>query len=377
MRVWNSDPRNISVVLLCSVLSWASGCGKFFVSPAPPTPPGTGNYFYVANSVTSTIAGFTIGTSSITNTVNSPYSIGVTPSAIAVTPNSKYLYVSSLSGAIFGYSIASSGALSLLNSGSALITGVSPTSLRVDPSGNWLIAADLPPAAYVFAIDSTSGGLTQQGGALPLDAGSPNHIVVTPNNSLAYISLGTGGVDICTFNVSSGVLSKTNQILKPLASVNADQGMAVDPGSKYLFVAETGTSGVRVLSIATTGSLTEVSGSPFKTGIGPTAVIVDVTGSYVYVTNQTDGTISAFALATTGALTAISGSPFTTGIAPFDLSEDTSKTYLGVANQAGKPDFQVFTIGSSTSATPGGLTSFAKTTNTGTPTGAFAVVAAD
>ena len=375
MRFWNSDPRTISVFLLCSVLSWASGCGKFFVEPAPPTPPGTGNFFYVANSVTNTIAGFVIGTSNITNTTNSPYSVGVSPSAIAVTPNSKYLYVASLSGAIFGYSIASSGALNLLNNGTPVITGVSPNVLRVDSSGQWLIAADLSPSAFVFSINATSGLLTQQGSALPLDAGSPNHILVTPNNTLTYTSLGTGGVDICTFNVSSGALSKTNQILKPLASVNADQGLASDPSSKYLFVTETGTSGVRVLSIASTGALTEVSGSPFKTGLGPNSVIVDVSGSYVYVTNQTDGTVSAFALATTGALTAISGSPFKTGTAPTDLTEDTSKTYLGVANQAGSPNFQVFTIGSSTSATPGGLTSFASTT--GSATGAFAVVAAD
>lgn len=171
MRFWNSDPRTIAVLLVCSVLSWASGCGKFFIPPTPPTPPGTGNFFYVANSVTNTIAGFVIGTSNITNTTNSPYSISVAPSAIAVTPNSKYLYVSSLSGAIYGYSIASSGALNLLNNGTPLITGVSPTTLRVDPSGNWLIAADLTPAAYVFAINSTSGALTQQGNALPLDAG--------------------------------------------------------------------------------------------------------------------------------------------------------------------------------------------------------------
>jgi DNA-binding beta-propeller fold protein YncE len=105
--------------------------------------------------------------------------------------------------------------------------------------------------------------------------------------------------------------------------------------------------------------------------------MVDSTGGYVYVTNMTDATISAFSLAaTTGALTAISGSPFPTGAAPMDLTEDTSKTYIGVACSGGSPDFQVFTIGSSTSATPGGLTSFASTTGS-TASGAFAVVAAD
>jgi DNA-binding beta-propeller fold protein YncE len=246
----------------------------------------------------------------------------------------------------------------------------------VDPSGNWLIAADLTPAAYVFSINSSSGLLTEQGGALGLDAGAPNHIVVTPNNGLVYISLGTGGVDICAFNASTGSLSKLNQLLKPRAADDADQGLAVDPGSKYLFVAETGISAVRVLTIATTGSLAEVNGSPFTTGLGPSGVMVDDTGAYVYVTNETDGTVSAFSLGTTGALTAITGSPFKTGSGPVDLTEDTSKTYIGVACTGGLPDFQVFTIGNATSKTPGGLTSFATTTGN-TPSGAFAVVASD
>jgi DNA-binding beta-propeller fold protein YncE len=361
-----------------------SGCGQFFPPQSTASGgggtgggTGTGNYFFVANATTQAIAGFQIGTTNLTNTSNSPYSVGVAPSAIAATPNGSFVYVATLAGAIYGYSVGSGGVLTLLNSGSALITGVSPSTIRVDPSGNWLIAADLTPAAYVFSINSTSGLLTQQGGALPLDTGTPNHIAVTPSNGLVYISLSTGGVDICAFSPSTGALSKLNQILTPKATDDADNGLAIDPASKYLFVAETGVNAVRVLTIASTGSLAEVKGSPFTTGLGPTGVIVDASGSYVYVTNQTDGTVSAFSLATaTGALTEISGSPFATGLAPADLAEDTSKTYIGVACSGGTPDFQVFTIGSSTSATPGGLTSFAKTTGS-TASGALGVVAVD
>jgi DNA-binding beta-propeller fold protein YncE len=102
---------------------------------------------------------------------------------------------------------------------------------------------------------------------------------------------------------------------------------------------------------------------------------VDSTGAYVYVTNRTDGTVSAFTLsATTGGLTQISGSPFATGKNPVALTEDVSHAYIAVACTGGSPDVQVFTIGTTT--TPGGLTSFATATGN-TPTGALAVVAAD
>lgn len=364
------------VVLLCAGLGLA-GCGKFFVKESnTPPPTTTGNYFYVANMTTGTVAGFSVGTSNISGTSNSPYDLGVAPSAIAVTPGSRYVYVSTLAGAIYGYSVGSDGSLSLLNGGNALITGISPVVLEVDPSGKWLVAADQSPAAYVFSIDTTTGLLTPQGNALALDPGSPNRMVFTPDNSLLYVSLGTGGVDIFTFNVSSGVLTKTNQILTPKAVGNGDHGLAVDPGGKFLFVTETGTGGVRVLSIATTGALTEVTGSPFATGVGPAGVMVDSTGSYVYVANRTDGTVSGFTLSLTGTLTAMTGSPFTTGSEPIDLAEDTAGAHIGVACAGGTPDFEVYTIGIATGTTPGALTSFAKSTAS-TPTGAFGVVAAD
>jgi 6-phosphogluconolactonase (cycloisomerase 2 family) len=356
-----------------------SGCGQFFppVTSSSGSGTGSGNYLYVANATTGTVSGFSIGTTDLTDTSNSPYSLGVTPSAMAVTPSGSYIYVSSLAGAIYGYSVGSNGALTLLNNGTSLITGVSPVALAVDPSGKWLVAADPQPEAWIFSIDTSTGLLTQQGNPLALDAGSPNSIVFTPNNNLMYVSLGTGGVDICTFNVSSGVLTQTNQILKPKATAYADQGLAVDPSGAHLFVAETGANAVRVLSIATSGALTEVSGSPFTTGLGPTGVLVDSTGSYVYVTNRTDGTVSAFTLvATTGSLTEINGSPFATGTNPVALTEDTSHTHLAVVCLGGTPDLQVFTIQSSTGSTPGALTSFA-TSGGNTASGALAVVAAD
>lgn len=380
MRSWRMLFRIASVVVLLCV----AGCGKFFVPEngggGTGGGTGSGDYFYVGNQNTGTIAGFSVGTSNLANTPNSPYSIsvGLTPSAMAVTPDGKYVYVGSVAGGIFGFSIGTDGSLSMLNSGSALVSGVAPAVIGVDPTGSWLVEVDLgttttAPISHLFAINSSSGLLTQQGNALGLDVGSPNSIAFTPSNGLVYVSLGTGGVDVLTLN-ASGVLTKTDQFLQPLGAQNADTGMAVDPGGKFLFIAETGSKGLRVLSIASTGVLTEVSGSPFQTGLGPTAVLVDSTGSYVYVANRTDGTISAFTLASTGVVTAISGSPFTTGAQPSGLAEDTSHAHIGVANAGGSPDFQVFTIGSATSTTPGGLTSFAKTTGS-TASGAFAVVA--
>jgi 6-phosphogluconolactonase (cycloisomerase 2 family) len=318
------------------------------------------------------VAGFTIASSALNNLANSPYAIGLPPNALAVTPNNAFLYVGSLSGGIYAYTINSDGTLTVANSGSPVATGISPATMKVDPTGKWLIAADLTPQVYVFAIDTSTGALTAQGNALGLDTGSTSNLYITPNGQNVYISLGTGGVDILTFNTSTGVITKLNQILNPKSSSNADFGLASDPNSKYLFVTETGINSVRVLTINTTGStaLTELSTSPVKTGLGPSQVLVTSDGSYVYVTNRTDGTISGFTLAANGSLTALSGSPYTTGAAPVDIMEDQSHAYIAVACASGNPDMQVFSIDT---ATPGKLDAFASKTTGTDPTLASAI----
>src|SRR5690242_1244991 len=103
MRRRKSFARIVSVLFpLCMAIGLA-GCGKFFV---PETGGGGGgggggtdNYFYVANQTTGSVAGFALTTRGISNTSNSPYVLGVSPSAITVTPNGRYIYVGTV-GAI-------------------------------------------------------------------------------------------------------------------------------------------------------------------------------------------------------------------------------------------------------------------------------------
>jgi len=362
-------------ILFLAVILVQSGCGQFFVPDTGGGGGGTGSNadIYVANNTTANIAGFSIASSGLTTLSNSPYAIGVSPNALAITPSNSFVYTSTLAGGIFAYTVGSGGALTVANSGSAVVSGISPVSLSVDATGNWLLAVDPTPMAYVFAINTSNGTLTSQG-SVPLAAGSPYKVTIAPNNNLVYVSLGTGGVAILTFNAATGVLTNTNTILKPKQSLNADQGLVVNPASTFLYVAETGVNGVRALSIGTNGALTELTGSPYSTGTGPSAVFIDSTGSYLYVTNTAANTVSAFLASSSGALTGISGSPFATGTQPIGIAEDNTHTYIAVVCAGGTPDLQVFTIDTTT---PGALANF-KTAATGTdPTNPLAIVAAN
>jgi 6-phosphogluconolactonase len=153
-----------------------------------------------------------------------------------------------------------------------------------------------------------------------------------------------------------------------LPSSPADYGLASDPGSKFLFVAEFNT-GLRALSIGTNGSLSEVSGSPYSAGTGPAGVILDSTGSYVYVANKGSNNISGFALtAASGQLTPISGSPFSSGgQLPIAFTSDNTKQFLAVINSGsngsnGNSDLQLFKF----DATTGGKLVAVSTATTGT-----------
>lgn len=379
-RISVATARTISLGGLAGLLA-LTGCGQFF----PPLSSGgggstAGDYIYTGNLGTNplTIAGFSIASSELGKVSDSPFTVSFDPTSLAVTPNDDYLYMGSASGGIFVFTISSDGAITLGNNGSPVATGVYPSVLRVDPTGAWLLGADsLTGEAYVFQIGS-GGALTSISSSLvTLNATTPaTDLEITPSENYVYVSCGTAGIYTLSFDSSSGALAQVNSVLKPKQTNDADYGMAVDPSGNFLLAAETGIGAVRVLSISSTdGTLSEVSGSPYTTGTGAFAVLVDSTDSYVYVANRTSGTISAFSLATSGALTALSGSPFTTGKFPEQMVEDKSDTYVAVICAGGTPDLQLFTIGSSTSSTPGGLTSFATATTGTDPAEASSIAA--
>ncbi len=186
---------------------------------------------------------------------------------------------------------------------------------------------------------------------------APTGLLITPNNSYVYVSLGALGVQVLTLGAGGALSTGSAPLLllpNSTSTSPSDTGLASDPLSAFLFVAEINT-GFSVLSIGTGGSLKEVSGSPYAVGTGPNGVILDTTGSYVYVANKGSNNISAFTLtAASGKLTAIAGSPFASGgLLPTALVNDNSKKFVAVINSgsngsAGNSDLQVFKFDTTT-----------------------------
>jgi 6-phosphogluconolactonase len=358
--------------LCCLLLLGLSGCGGFFV---PQTSSGgttnTGDYLYVANTSNTFLAGFGVASSGVLSVLNgSPYNNSFAALSLAVTPANTFLYAGTTAG-IFVYGINSDGSITVQNDGSVAAQDLVATAMQVDSTGNYLLAVGISTAQQVqaisiYTIDTTTGLLTAvPGSPLTLYTGNtstptvvvPTGLLITPNNAYVYASLGALGVQVLTLG-SGGALAAgaTPTLLFPFSKSTSplDQGTASDPNSLFLFVAETNT-GLRVFSIGSGGSLSEISGSPYAVGTGPTAVNLDPTGSYVYVANKGSNNISAFTLtAASGKLTAIAGSPFSSGgQLPIGIVNDNSKQFMAVINSGnngsgGNSDVQIFKFDTTT-----------------------------
>src|SRR5205807_8437309 len=104
--------------------------------------------------------------------------------------------------------------------------------------------------------------------------------------------------------------------------------------NKYAYVANwTDNTVSGYLRDATTGALTQITGSPWATGSAPAGVAVDQTGTCVFVANFLSNNVSAYKInASTGVLTQVSGSPFSAGTAPIAVAVDFFNQLVYVAN---------------------------------------------
>jgi 6-phosphogluconolactonase len=365
MRLW-------TWIILVAAVSALTGCGNFFVAPDNGGSGGgtnNGNRVYVANSDTktpanSTIAGFTVGTGTLTAVPSSPFTLGYAPTTMVTTPTNTFLYVAG-PGAIYVYTINADGSLSA-SSGGAAAAIVNVAALDVSPDGNWLFGLDtVSTVVDQFQINQSNGSLAVVAATPYSVTGTvvPKAIRVSPNGALVFAALGTGGDVIFTLNTTTGALVSSATLA--VSATTSDNGLAIDSTTSFLYIARSGTgSGVAVFKIGAAGTLVSVTGSPFTAGTGPTAVVLDSTGKYVYVANRTDGNISGFAIGTGAALTSVTGSPFASGTQVASLGIDQSGKYLLAASIGGSPDLAMYSFDAATA----GKLDLATSTATGTGT---------
>jgi 6-phosphogluconolactonase (cycloisomerase 2 family) len=388
--------------MVVAALPFTTGCAGFWVYPGSQngssSSSSTGDYVYVANYNTLTLAGFAVSSGTLTALSGSPYALGFVPTAIVVNPTNTIVFVAGVSGAygvINSYAIGTGGTLSLLASN--LVGSADEVSIDVSPDGQWLVGLDEIGATSndarvdVYQIDSSTGVLTASAGTTyPLTGVTVDPLAIKFGPSLGngtyclFTALGTGGVVEFTFTSNTSSSTPTESlggsvvVLPPGSTTVSDNAQAVS--GSYLFIAQSGAvngaaaNGVAVYTIGSGGALTSVTGSPFAAGDHPFSVAVNKAGTDVYVANQADDTISGFSIGSNGALTALGGSPFSShlGTSVWALAVDNSGDELLAAANGGGPDLTMYSFDQ---GTPGAL-DYSTSTVTGTdPTEPVAIAA--
>jgi len=148
-----------------------------------------------------------------------------------------------------------------------------PTAINVLPSGTFLYVAAYDTTAsanYIFGFAVGSGGALT-----PVNSGNP-----------------LGGGAFATGVCPSAYLNA------PYVVGTCPSAIGSDSTSAYVYVGDSKNGDVHGYSVASDGTLAELSGSPFPAGNQPSAIAVDPKYPYAFVANATDGTVNAYAKAT-------------------------------------------------------------------------------
>lgn len=186
----------------------------------------TGALTPTPGTVITTVAGKTVATG---------YNAGIAPSAVAVDPTTRFVYVTDqAANQLYGYGIGSGGALVPLLS-SPYTTGLFPVSVTIDPRGKYMYVTNKSSGTVsAYAIDTATGSPSGSVGSTSTTVGTaPNCSAIDPNL----------GIYLYVSNNKDGSIS----------------GMKLDPHN---------------------GNLAQVQNSPFPTGGLPTCVVAVANGAH-------------------------------------------------------------------------------------------------
>jgi 6-phosphogluconolactonase len=291
---------------------------------------GTTSILYVANSGSDNVSGYSINaTSGILAAIpSSPFSNVSGPSAMAVSSNGFFAYVTNgRTSTVAAFRVSTEGALL-----SVPTTPSNPNPAPVEAAPGALAIA--PNTKYVYVGNSGTDKVTaftiEASGALtliPQTAGTvnpvsvngsdPAAIAITLNGQFLYVA-NSGSNNVTAFSI--GATGLVSLIVPSGANTNpistggtTPKGMAISPNGSFLYVANSGSHNVTVFQIGTNGLLTLVPPAGSRTnpiptgGTTPNALMISLDGRFLYSANG-GGTISAFTIGSDGLLTLVPAS---------------------------------------------------------------------
>lgn len=219
------------------------------------------------------------------NTVVATINVGVNPSGIAVTPDSRTAYVANLNN----YEISNENSVSVIN----LKTNLVETTIR-DPSfkGAYTITLNANATkAYVTNSDGSTVSIidTKANQVIGVIHGfdGPSNMVINPNTNIGYVNNygGPEGVGSGNGRTVSVVDLNTNTIVDEIEVDQAPVSLAIAPNGKFVYVinyvnGNPGTGTMNIIRTSTNQVIDTVRGL-----FGPFSIALTPNGKYAYITN--------------------------------------------------------------------------------------------
>ncbi|TGM01936.1 lactonase family protein [Leptospira jelokensis] len=190
-----------------------------------------------------------------------------------------------------------------------------------------------------YSVNSLNGVLSSLSANAGTTTSNPVFFAFHPSNRFLYVS-NINGASVSAFQLdeNTGILGKIGEFSQPCTCTL--NHLAITPDGKFLYVNGNG-SPEQIFGYIIdqfTGSLSNISGSPFTTGItNMEALLTEVNSKFIYsVASGSGGVIIGMEInPTTGNLTGIAGSPFTGTFNNFRAVMHPSGKYLYTVNIAG------------------------------------------
>ncbi len=289
------------------------------------------------------------GNGALALTAQAPVNTNIFPQSAASDQGGYRLYVGDyVSGDVFAYYIYRNNGYIYPVPGSPFPVKRSVAAVAVHPSGHYVFAArneDAPgDGVGIFHVESNGSLAEIPGSPVPTQNG-PRTMVVDPSGKYLYVGDDSGYLD--AFEISDdGSLTPLPGEPYKMTTTGGECGALpndiIDPFGVRLYTANRGDDSISGFNVdASTGTLTQVSGSPWPDNGGcgsptcpqcnfnPMSITIDGPGHFLYAQNGDIENISIYSInKATGALTYIKDLANQSSCPPGPIRTDPGGNYL-------------------------------------------------
>jgi 6-phosphogluconolactonase len=239
---------------------------------------------------------------------------GSSPIALATTSDYFNLYVANQgNNSVVHFSLSDHGILTKKDS---ITLASAPTSIAVNAAGTYLYVVSGTSSATLTEYALSTGAIGSATATLPLtvpgfasDTILPTGVAVLANSNAVYVT----AYDKSAYNPGGSTTSNANPgwlfgyavasggTLTPVSGSPYQAGvkpsaLATDPVSRFVYVTDFASNQLIGYAVLSTDTLQFMVNGPFRAGNQPSSIVIDPRGVFIYLTNSLDENVEAYSI---------------------------------------------------------------------------------